>query len=112
MELGACFSIMPNGIGVHPRFCCRCRTFDGGIAKDSETCGADFRLPSLEIFAALAALDGGERFRKGQVILLKERPRLNCSQLRKGSVVTREDGKEVILDIIANHDWFGEETLI
>ena len=75
----------------------------------------NLRLPSRELFAAVAALGIRERFRKGQVIFIEGAVANELFAVRQGLVklaVTREDGKEVVLDIIANNDFFGEEALI
>jgi len=84
-------------------------------SSSKEVRGADLRLPAPELFAAVAALGTRERFRKGQVIFTEGAVATELFAVKQGLVklaVTREDGKEVILDIIADHDFFGEEALI
>ena len=76
---------------------------------------ANFRLPSRELFTSVAALGIRERFRKGQVIFIEGSAASELFAVTQGLVklaVTREDGKELVLDVIGDNDFFGEEALI
>jgi CRP/FNR family transcriptional regulator, cyclic AMP receptor protein len=84
-------------------------------SSPKELAGANLPLPSRELFAFAASLASRECFRKGQIIFIEGAVANEVFVLMQGLVkltVTREDGKELVLDVIGSGDFFGEEALI
>jgi CRP-like cAMP-binding protein len=73
------------------------------------------RLPSRELFASVTATRSTIRFRKGQIIFTQGTTASALFAVTEGLVklaATAEGGKEMIIDVIVEGDFFGEDALI